>query len=560
MRLNFSELYLFSTEEKAAFKLELTEGINVITSSQTDGTDRGKSVIMRSLYHAMGADSLFDDKWNTKSKVYILKLTIDGEIFWMYRAVDMFKFFDKDYKLLFSTTSRHGLAENLLTYTGFGVQLPNRHSQKLEITPPAFNYVLHFLDQDHYDGTKFTSFDHLGQYANYKEYVLYYHLGAYDANYFDLVREREQYSEEQSIKSKRKDLLTEMQLDVENKLEGTAFSGSIDALNAEVDIYRNEYSTVLAALNKCKEKLLDLRNSQYEAEVSLSDLDTLAKRTEHELSVLHTHHCPECDSVIEDTVKMQSKRYNLTEDIILVKNRLQISIHDIEKAISEEERKYSELLMELNAYEERMKINTSQINDVLRHKGLCEIRDGIIVERQELTKVLKELQDSLAGVKKELKKYNDKKKSIGEKYYSLLITARTKFGLNEIEPDSFKSITKNFVASGSNKPISTVVWYLTLIELRKQFNPDAIAFPVVFDSPNNAETDDVKRHDLLQYILTENSSEGQLILSSIGFEADKFTCTKPINVITLDNGKYHLLNEKTYEKYYPLLCKLCDAE
>lgn len=95
--------------------------------------------------------------------------------------------------------------------------------------------------------------------------------------------------------------------------------------------------------------------------------------------------------------------------------------------------------------------------------------------------------------------------------------------------------------------------------MRKQFNPAAIDFPVVFDSPNNAETDDVKRHDLLQYILDQSGDEGQLILSSIGFEADKFKTFNPVNVITLNNEKYHLLNESTYEKYYALLNELCDA-
>lgn len=560
MRLVFNELYLFSTQEKAARRIELIDGINVITSNQIDGTDRGKSVVMRSLYHAMGADALFDDKWDTNNKVYILKFSIDNVQYIIYRAAGMFKFFDSRKKLLFSTTSRHELSSLLLPYMGFGVQLPNRNNQKLEITPPAFNYVLFFLDQDHYEGTKFSSFDHLGQYANYKEYVLYYHLGAYDENYFNLVRDREQYTDKQTIKEKRGALLIEMQNDIELKIGGGAFSGNLDALNSEIALYRDEYTAVLAALNKCKEKLLDLRNSQFEAEQSMIELETLSKKTEKEIISLHEHRCPECNSLLEDTVTLQCKRYNLTEDIVLVKNKLQITLLDLDSTIKEEEKKYSELLEDLADYEERMKINTAQVNDVLRHKGLCEIRDGIIVERKQLMDDLSEIYDSLTEVKKELKKYNDKKKVINDKYYSLLITARTKFGLNEIEPDSFKTIKKNFTASGSNKPIATVVWYLTMIKMRKQFNSTAIDFPVVFDSPNNAETDDMKRHNLIQYILDEVGKEGQLILSSIGFEANKFNSEQTINVIGLENAKYHLLDEDSYEEYYSLLSELCDAE
>ena len=103
----------------------------------------------------------------------------------------------------------------------------------------------------------------------------------------------------------------------------------------------------------------------------------------------------------EDTVILQSKRYNLTEDIISVKNQLQITLLEVEKAIAEEESKYSKLLEELAIYEERMKINTAQINDVLRHKGLCEIRDGIVVERKQLTDAFFQITSLLQEVKKE---------------------------------------------------------------------------------------------------------------------------------------------------------------
>ena len=155
--------------------------------------------------------------------------------------------------------------------------------------------------------------------------------------------------------------------------------------------------------------------------------------------------------------------------------------------------------------------------------------------------------------------YKEKKKQIEEKYYELLVTARTKFGLNEIEPEKFKKLTNNFAASGSNKNIATVIWYLAILDLRQEFNPDAIVFPVVFDSPNNVETDDIKKHALLQYIL-DNTSGKQTILSCIGFDASEFISDGPINIIKLDNEKYSLLDEESYTKNVNLLNALCDAE
>ena len=114
-------------------------------------------------------------------------------------------------------------------------------------------------------------------------------------------------------------------------------------------------------------------------------------------------------------------------------------------------------------------------------------------------------------------------------------------------------------ASGSNKNIATVIWYHAILNLRREFNPDAIEFPVVFDSPNNVETDNVKKHALLQYIL-DNVSDSQLILSSIGFNASEFSSDVSINVITLENAKYSLLDEEAYLENEQLLNELCDAE
>lgn len=99
-------------------------------------------------------------------------------------------------------------------------------------------------------------------------------------------------------------------------------------------------------------------------------------------------------------------------------------------------------------------------------------------------------------VKKKLRKYSDAKKKINERYYTLMLSDKNWFGLEGIDSKSFENIKRTFSAGGSNNPISTIIWYVNLIQLKHEFNPDAINFPVVFDSPNNAETDDEKRNQI----------------------------------------------------------------
>jgi hypothetical protein len=135
-----------------------------------------------------------------------------------------------------------------------------------------------------------------------------------------------------------------------------------------------------------------------------------------------------------------------------------------------------------------------------------------------------------------------------------MMSDKNRFGLEGIDPKSFANIKRIFSADGSNNPISTIIWYVNLIQLKHEFNPGAIDFPVVFDSPNNAETDDEKRIRIYKYIC-ERITINQLIVSGIGF-SDEVSCAHFDKVITLTNNKYELLCEDDYANCAELLYEL----
>ena len=159
-KLIFNKLYIFSSPDKMARVIEFAAGKTMITSNSIDGTNRGKSAIMKSLYHAMGADCSFDDKWDDSGKVYILRFFVDSIEFYIFRQSNLFKLFDANKNVIFKTISRRELSEQLNNIFNFAVKLPARQnsnseateddeeSQRLEITPPAYNYLLYFVDQD----------------------------------------------------------------------------------------------------------------------------------------------------------------------------------------------------------------------------------------------------------------------------------------------------------------------------------------------------------------------------------------------------------------------------
>ena len=52
---------------------------------------------------------------------------------------------------------------------------------------------------------------------------------------------------------------------------------------------------------------------------------------------------------------------------------------------------------------------------------------------------------------------------------------------------------------------------MNLIKLKNEFNPDAINFPIVFDSPNNAESDVSKKVEVYKYLVDNVDEKNQLI-------------------------------------------------
>ena len=414
------------------------------------------------------------------------------------------------------------------------------------------------MDQDHYEGNNYAAFKNLGQYAGFRENVLFYHLGVYNEEYFQLVHSRDEIKERKAKNESQLEIYKAMLEGLDKKLAGASVSSSYEALKKDVAIYQKEYAEVLDKLSKSKKRLIDLRNHLYETGQMLKEIEDVSKESEKKIKKLRKHICPECGRELSDTIQLKSKNYNLIEDAILLKNDLQVSLLEYQKKIEKEEKLYKELLGQMSEYEKKLKINTRKVDDVLRRKGLSELRDEVVSEQMDVIGKIEKDKAELKTVGTQISAYGTKKKRIEEQYYEHMLTARTQFGLNELSPDSFKKLTNSVNASGSNKNIATIVWYITILELRKIFNGEAIEFPVVFDSPNNVETDNQKKHGLVQYIIDKCNS-GQLILSLLGFDEKNIETDKQIHIITLTNDKYQLLDSESYELYKDLLDELCDA-
>ena len=525
----------------------------MITSSSTDGTDRGKSVIMKSLYHTMGADCFFEDKWDNSSKTYILSFAIDDTKYYIFRHNKLFKVFDANKNLLFMAVSRHELAEQLYELFHFAVKLPKRNNNKgdeplesLEVTPPAYNYLLYFVDQDKQNGSQFASFQRLSEYPDFKENVLYYHFGAFDDNYYSLIQQQEKIVTEGNRLLKEQDMMNMMLDRVYASISDVSYSKDIEHLRADVSRTKDEYNMIAHTLNNLRKKLVSFRNDKADLEYHLRALSLLDKENEKQITSIKEHICPLCKSNLDDTMDLRIKRYNTGDDIILLSSDMQYSIGEIDQKITDLEADYSNWLIKLEEYEVSMRIKSAEINDVLRHKGYIDIKEKISDDLHAVRESITTNEADAKEVKKGLRKYSDAKKKINERYYTLMLSDKNRFGLEGIDSKSFENIKRTVSAGGSNNPISTIIWYVNLIQLKHEFNPDTINFPVVFD--------DEKRNQIYKYIC-ERISSNQLIVSGIGF-TEEASGVHFDNVITLANEKYELLCEEDYIENVDLVREL----
>lgn len=540
--------------------MEFKKGINVITSSDIDGTDRGKSVLLRSLYHSLGADSHFDEKWNENDKVYILSFSTGNTEYYVYRSQRLFKIFNSKMKLIFTTIHRSELAKFLGNLVDFTIYLPNKNTDQLEIAPPVYSFLLNFLDQDHYEGTKFSSFKNLAQFRDFKLKVIYSHLGIFDNSYFETEKQKEKLEKEIKVKKEELDALEKMKDKTMYLLDGFSCPETVKALENEIKIETKKYSELMNEMNRIRNKLVELRGEFEERLITLNQISKFEGKKEKEISLmLKLKECPECHTVLNSTIKLRSKRYNQIDNVIGFKDSIRTENTQIKDEIIKYEGQYSELTLKLKNHNERIHKNQKEVKDYIQFSGLNKLVDDINSDLLEDNQIINNLEEELRIIKKELKAVNERKKSADELYYGLIDRLKIKFNLNELEVVNYEKLSKNFCASGSNKPLSTVIWYMALNEMKDKYNPNGTKFPMVFDSPNNAETDQEKKHALVQYIMDSGKKFNQLIVSAIGFSEDTYTLYNEVYINRLENIKYCLLDGETYKQYYEILSIMNDA-
>lgn len=543
--LVFKKLVIFSPLEEPAKVVELESGLNIVTSQRKDGNDLGKSLIAKSFYHCLGADCKYDDKFDVKSKLFALTFSFENDDYTIYRNGSLFKLFDSDLELLWSTASRHELGELLYGQFGFAIWLPSRQTKETEIAPPAYSYAPYFIDQNCYSGSSYNSFERLGQYADYKGSLIYTFTGAYDEEYFNIRSEKESLEMQSSDLIASIDINKAMSEKVAGELAGLGYSPNMNMLNLDCKEHEDEYKRITEQLGKLRDKLYDLREKKSQIQLALRGTEALEKRLGKQVNNMSGDVCPLCHNFIEDTIAVMVSGCVAQADALLLGDELGKELSETKRRICALESKYRQELDKLNQLKAAMEVLRKADLTALQVEGLNKIDERLAKERRMLEARFDKLDAQLKSVAERLKDYSDSKSKVNEEYIGIISTYVLKLNLQSINLDRIRTVKDRFEADGSNAPLATVAWYFAILKLKEEFNPERPALPLILDSPMNVEADDEKYEAHYGLIFNTFKYQHQSLVTGLGL-ADSPIIPEGANVIVLDNEKYKLLNNEDY--------------
>lgn len=314
----FHEIMILSKTEKKALRVEFSKKKNLIIGEN----DVGKSTLIKSLYHALGADTpqLNTSRWSRANAIYALKFSIKGNTYTFIRDEQYFGVFDAQDQLLgqYKGISREGgISDFLNPLLNFNVELETSDDDLRRLSP-AYYFLPFYVDQDEGWNKTWTSFKGLQGIKNYRTKMIDYHLGIRSQKYYDAKRDEynlKTYNDELNdqknslitVRDRFKDKKYSLNLDI----DPVAFKNEIDEL---VDRYNEHINVQEKELNKIKSKRsqrLNLVNEIHIIEKTIKELDGDYRYCES-AETPDIVDCPTCGTEFENSI---ADRFGILDDI-----------------------------------------------------------------------------------------------------------------------------------------------------------------------------------------------------------------------------------------------------
>lgn len=555
--LCFEKMTLLSKTEKKARTIEFSPNHNVILGEN----DVGKSTLIKSLYHTLGADTpqLSNNRWKRANAIYCLRFSVDGVAYTMVRDERYFGLFDARNRLLgrFSGIARDGgVAARVNAMLGFKIDLETKNGD-MKPAPPAYYYLPFYVDQDEGWNTPWSSFVGLGGVKDYRKNMVEYHLGIRPQAHYDVQKDVFALNQTFSELSAEKEALIRVRDSYRTKKHIDAVDLDPASFKAEAEELVLQYNSVYERQQDMLRLVKDARNRKLNFEGQISILDHAIHELDADYSYTESAKmddvvdCPTCGTEFHNSI---AERFGILDDIdycrVLRDQRCKI-IREIDLEIEDLNSKYAALANELSGIDELLMRKKDEISlaDIVRSEGYKGILSSISNDLNAIDARQADIEGQIAELKRSVESDRDLKAMITEHYRARMKDALNRLNVHVLGENDYRSVDRVIKnnAIGSDLPRALLAQYMSYLQTMARFS-DFTVCPMVIDSPLQQEQDETNASAIFDFIFSSCLEDQQLILGTVSSPewARRKAEDSELHVITLDT-EFGLLRATEYE-------------
>ena len=534
-----SEMYFKSiliadiVSHKARFQ-QFQKGLNVITSTNNHV---GKSSLLKSLYHTLGANVKYDSVWNVNNKLFVLDFCVDNIDYRIVRQIKSFAVFKGEELILVTSKVMSELAPLLEKIFHFGIYLDSKKDGRVTLAPPVFTFLPYYIDQDNGWSELYGSFQNQEQYKKHDRMKsLYYHLSIYTKSAVELMAQRDKLQEElDTLKTDATKLLDIIEA-LTDEIQGIVPADDVAQFDKNIQISKNKIRTLV--------KQISLEQHEHQLQV-ITEYHTIAKTAQSNQEIF-THSCPRCGYLYDDEIYNRVHANYLNVSDSYVKTYIGQVIISIRDDLQKEKQQYITLTKKLNNLETAYSNKEDEFDLYIRHRGISESVDKLNTRLGKNQKEQSDIRKALKDIAKELKSFPSKKE-VESKYIEFTRLNIIKLGAWNAAYDGTIKLLSPIKAQGTLENKIILSQFVGLFQTMEYFKTQTIRLPFVVDSPRGKEASQESSKEILSMI-AGISMLPQVILATIDFNDYKDSLgdsAKNATVITLQKHN-RLLDEADY--------------
>jgi len=554
------EILICSQKEQIARREIFQRNLTIILAEN----NAGKSVLLKSIYYAFGANPAFDRRWRDLYVTVVVKFEIDNKHYKMVRWGSSCGLFDaQDHLVTYFRATDKNLNEAMSNLFSFHM-VWNDKEGKTVIPPPAFMLLPYYIDQDVSWKYNWKAFDNLAVLSNWRTAIIEYHTGLKPNEYYKTKTEHAIKTKEHNEHIREHKLLKVMIEDINQTLTKVDLNLDVEQFKTEISQLIEESTKLQIKENSYKLLLNNLYSQRITIDNQLKITNSVLKEIKNDLQFAtnqlnDTIECPTCGAIYDNNfeerfaiAKDESKCYELI-------NLLSEEREKITAKINIEKNKLTKHNQETNRIQKILSKKQEQITlkDIIESQGKIQLKSVFSQKINLLEEKDKNLVYDLVKISQTLKGFTDKERrnQILTLYQDTMKRYLRQLDIRAQESE-YKRIDTQLdgLGLGSDTSRSHLAYYFSILKVIKEYGT-ATFFPIIIDEPNQQGQDKENMPKILQFITTNQPEDSQIIL---GIES-----TRDIQfqgkIIKL-HEKYALLNKDAYfdinNEIMPLIDKL----